>query len=51
MKALRIAFLLGTSGKTWGGMEQHTLDLARSLAARGHNVHLLAHPQYRARAN
>lgn len=49
MPGLRIALLLGTPGKSWGGMEQHTLDLAQSLASRDYNVHLLAHPEFRPR--
>ncbi|TBW55895.1 glycosyltransferase [Marinobacter halodurans] len=43
---LRIALILATPGTTWGGMETHTLDLARSLAQRGHEVHLLADARY-----
>src|SRR6056297_95223 len=44
---LTIALLLATPGTTWGGMEQHTADLATALAERGHGVHVLAHKTYR----
>lgn len=43
---LRIALILATPGTIWGGMETHTLDLARSLAQRGHEVHVLADARY-----
>ncbi|WP_203143858.1 glycosyltransferase family 4 protein [Marinobacter mangrovi] len=43
---LRIALILATPGTTWGGMETHTLDLAHSLAQRGHEVHVLADARY-----
>ncbi|MDX1634981.1 MAG: glycosyltransferase [Marinobacter sp.] len=46
---LRIALLLATPGSTWGGMEKHTLDLARHLADGGHQVHILADRRYQAR--
>lgn len=46
---LTIALLLGTPGTTWGGMEKHTAELASGLADRGHSVHVIAHPDYRAR--
>ncbi|WP_373001421.1 glycosyltransferase [Marinobacter sp.] len=44
---LTIALLLATPGTTWGGMEQHTADLAGALAERGHNVHVFGHRTYR----
>lgn len=43
---LTIAQVLASPGSGWGGMEQHTLSLAQALAARGHRVHILAHPEY-----
>ena len=46
-RRLTIAFLLATPGTTWGGMEQHTADLAGALANRGHRVHVLGHRVYR----
>lgn len=46
-RRLTIAFLLATPGTTWGGMEQHTADLAGALADRGHRVHVLGHRAYR----
>ena len=46
-RRLTIAFLLATPGTTWGGMEQHTADLAEALADRGHRVHVLGHRAYR----
>lgn len=48
-RPLTIAFLLATPGTTWGGMEQHTADLAGALARRGHSVHVLGHRAYCAR--
>ena len=45
-RRLTIAFLLATPGTTWGGMEQHTADLAGALADRGHWVHVLGHRAY-----
>jgi glycosyltransferase involved in cell wall biosynthesis len=44
---LTIALLVATPGTTWGGMEQHTADLAGALAVRGHRVHVLGHKAYR----
>ncbi|WP_296933403.1 glycosyltransferase [uncultured Marinobacter sp.] len=46
---LTIALLVATPGTTWGGMEQHTADLAGALAERGHSVHVLGHKSYRDR--
>ncbi len=46
---LTIAQLIATPGHGWGGMEQHTADLSKELAHRGHKVHVLAHPDYRQR--
>ncbi len=46
-RRLTIALLLATPGTTWGGMEQHTADLAGALADRGHRVHVLGHRVYR----
>ncbi|WP_111498246.1 glycosyltransferase [Marinobacter bohaiensis] len=42
----RIALILATPGTTWGGMEKHTLELARGLAQAGHEIHILAAPDY-----
>lgn len=44
---LKIALVMATPGTGWGGMEKHTEELARSLSALGHHVHVLAHPAYR----
>ncbi|BES69913.1 glycosyltransferase [Marinobacter nanhaiticus D15-8W] len=46
-RPLRIALLLATPGSTWGGMEKHTLELARGLSESGHEVHVLADADYR----
>ncbi len=46
---MRIALLLGTPGGNWGGMEKHVSDLAESLARLGHEIHILAHPDYQKR--
>jgi glycosyltransferase involved in cell wall biosynthesis len=46
---LTIALLIATPGTTWGGMEQHTADLAGAMAKRGHSVHVLGHKSYRDR--
>lgn len=46
---LTIAQLIATPGGNWGGMEKHTADLAEELARCGHQVHVLAHPDYRHR--
>jgi glycosyltransferase involved in cell wall biosynthesis len=46
---LTVAFLLATPGTAWGGMEQHTADLATALSGLGHHVHVLGHPHYRER--
>lgn len=43
---LTVALAIATPGSGWGGMEKHTADLAGSLAARGHAIHVLAHPAY-----
>lgn len=48
-RPLTVALLLATPGTTWGGMEQHTADLAAALADRGHRVHVLGHPAYQTR--
>lgn len=48
-RPLTIALLLATPGGAWGGMEQHTADLSRALAAMGHRVHVLGHRAYEAR--
>lgn len=45
----RIIHLLGTAGGTWGGMERHTVDLAAAQAAVGHDVMLVADPDYASR--
>lgn len=44
-----IALVLATPGTTWGGMEKHTAELADGLAGRGHDVHVIAHRNYRHR--
>mgnify|MGYP000038299996 CR=1 FL=1 len=44
-----IAMVLATPGTGWGGMERHTADLSRALAALGHQVHVLAHRVYQSR--
>lgn len=44
---LTIALVLATPGTTWGGMEQHTADLAHALTRRGHRVHVFGHKTYR----
>lgn len=46
---LTIVFLLATPGTSWGGMEQHTADLADALSGLGHRVHVLGHQHYRNR--
>lgn len=46
---LSIAMILATPGTNWGGMERHTADLSAALTARGHQVHVIAHPDYRDR--
>jgi len=46
---LTIAQLIATPGSNWGGMEKHTADLSEELARCGHNVHVLAHPDYQHR--
>lgn len=46
---LTIAILLATPGKSWGGMEKHTAELAEALAQKGHTVHLIGHPAYQSR--
>ncbi|MBU2952418.1 glycosyltransferase [Marinobacter sp. F3R08] len=46
-RQLTVALLLATPGTTWGGMEQHTADLALALAKRGHSVHVFGHKTYR----
>lgn len=43
---LVVALLCATPGTAWGGMETHTLELANALSARGHKVHVFAHPSY-----
>lgn len=43
---LTIALIIATPGTGWGGMETHTADLAKTLATRGHTVHVLAHSHY-----
>lgn len=48
-RPLTVALLFATPGTSWGGMEQHTLDLAEGLSGRGHKVHVLAHPLYERR--
>lgn len=49
MTALRVAYLLGTAGGAWGGLERHTFDVAAEMARRGHAVTVLAAPEYRDR--
>lgn len=43
---LEITLVVATPGTGWGGMEKHTADLAKALSAKGHSVHVLAHPGY-----
>ncbi|PXX89320.1 glycosyltransferase [Marinobacter vulgaris] len=43
---LTVALVIATPGTGWGGMEKHTADLADALSAKGHQVHVLAHPAY-----
>jgi glycosyltransferase involved in cell wall biosynthesis len=45
---VRVVYVLGTAGGTWGGMERHTLDLAGALTDE-HEVHVLADAGYRER--
>ena len=45
---MRVVYVLGTAGGTWGGMERHTLDLAGALTDE-HEVHVLADAGYRER--
>lgn len=42
----RIALVMATPGGNWGGMETHVQNLALALAARGHEVHILLHPDF-----
>ena len=42
--ALRITLVVASHGE--GGLENHVAVLARGLAARGHRVALLAHPDF-----
>ncbi|PCM42798.1 glycosyltransferase [Marinobacter sp. ANT_B65] len=48
-RRLTIALIIATPGQGWGGMEQHTADLSEELTRRGHEVHVLAHPDYQQR--
>lgn len=48
-QSLTIALIIATPGTTWGGMETHTLNLAETLAQRGHTLYVLAHKAYRGR--
>ncbi|MDO3723215.1 glycosyltransferase [Marinobacter sp. chi1] len=43
---LTLAFVIATPGTNWGGMERHTVDLAKGMAERGHTVHVLGHKSY-----
>ncbi|MDL0433338.1 glycosyltransferase [Marinobacter sp. TBZ242] len=43
---LTIALVIATPGTGWGGMEKHTAELAKALAMKGHEVHVLAHSAY-----
>ena len=45
---MRVVYVLGTAGGTWGGIERHTLDLAGALTDE-HEVHVLADAGYRER--
>ena len=40
-----------SSAQAFGGGERHLADLANSLAARGHEVHAVLHPELRLAAN
>ena len=42
---MKICQVLGSRG--FGGLEKHVIDLSNGLAARGHEVVLLAHEEYR----
>jgi len=44
---LKVALILATPGSAWGGMEKHVADLAEALTSLGHEVHIIAHPDYR----
>ncbi len=48
---MKIVYLLATSGGVWGGLEKHTFDVAQAMAARGHEVVVLADAAYRSRAS
>lgn len=47
---MKIVYLLATTGGAWGGLEKHTFDVAGAMAARGHEVVVLADAVYRERA-
>lgn len=43
---MRIVQILGTPEGRQGGLERHTLELCGELAARGHDIHLIADPGF-----
>jgi len=45
---MKLVYLLGTTGD-WGGLEKHAFEVAGAMAARGHEVIMLADESYRAR--
>ena len=44
---MKVALIFATPGTAWGGMEKHVADLAEALTSLGHEVHIIAHPDYR----
>ncbi|QFS85823.1 MULTISPECIES: glycosyltransferase [unclassified Marinobacter] len=44
---MKVALILATPSTAWGGMEKHVADLAEALTSLGHEVHIVAHPDYR----
>ncbi|MFZ5723703.1 MAG: glycosyltransferase family 4 protein [Pseudomonadota bacterium] len=46
---MKLLYLLATPGG-WGGLEKHVFEVAGAMAARGHEVVVLADPAYRERS-
>lgn len=44
---MKVALIFATQSGAWGGMEKHVADLAEALSNLGHEVHIIAHRDYR----